>query len=75
LEWIVIIILIAIVLAAECFNCAIEASIDLFINHYDERARFAKDVAAGAVLILSLAALVSGLIIFCIAAWRNWGIL
>jgi diacylglycerol kinase len=63
-EWCVILIVIALVWAAEAFNTAIEKLTDHLFPEYHETARFAKDVAAGAVLVCAIAALVCGLIIF-----------
>jgi diacylglycerol kinase len=63
-EWCVILIVIALVWAAEAFNTVIEKLTDYLFNEYHETARFAKDISAGAVLICSAAALVCGLIIF-----------
>lgn len=44
------------VLVAELINTAIEQAIDIATSSYDPRARIAKDVAAGAVLISAVAA-------------------
>lgn len=63
-EWLSLIIVAGIVLAAEAFNTAIEIDIDLTSPEYHPYARDTKDVAAGAVLISSLTALVVGLVIF-----------
>jgi diacylglycerol kinase len=63
-EWCIILIVIALVWAAEAFNTAIEKLTDHLFPEYNETARFAKDVAAGAVLVCAMAALVCGLIIF-----------
>ncbi len=63
-EWCIILIVIAIVWAAEAFNTAIEKLTDHLFPEYHETARLAKDVAAGAVLVCAIAALVCGLIIF-----------
>ena len=49
---------------AELFNTAIESLVDLVSPEYDEMAGFAKDVAAGAVLVAAIAAAVIGAIIF-----------
>jgi diacylglycerol kinase (ATP) len=64
LEWCVILILIALVWAAEAFNTAIEKLVDHLFQDYHETARIAKDVSAGAVLVCAMVALVCGLIIF-----------
>ena len=63
-EWCIILIVIAMVWATEAFNTAIEKLTDHLFPEYHETARFAKDVAAGAVLVCAIAALVCGLIIF-----------
>ena len=63
-EWCVILMVIALVWTAEAFNTAIEKLTDHLFPEYHETARFAKDVAAGAVLVCAIAALVCGLIIF-----------
>jgi len=63
-EWCIILIVIALVWAAEAFNTAIEKLTDHLFPEYHEKARFAKDISAGAVLVCAMAALVCGLIIF-----------
>jgi diacylglycerol kinase len=72
-EWAIIVILIGIVLAAELFNSAIEALVDLASPEAHPLAKHAKDAAAGAVLILAKIAVVAGLIIFINAAFRLLG--
>ncbi len=64
LEWLVIILCIGMVLAAEAFNAAIERLADLHTTARDERIKALKDMAAGAVLIASIAALAAGIVIF-----------
>ena len=66
-EWCIILGFCVLVLAAETFNTAIEAAVDLLSPEYDEHAKIAKDCAAGAVLILSIGALIAGLIIYITA--------
>jgi len=63
-EWLVLILTIFLVLAAELFNTAIENLVDLHITKIHPAAKLAKDASAGAVLILSLMAVLVGLIIF-----------
>lgn len=63
-EWIWIICCIALVLAAELLNTAIEILTDIVSPEYNIKAGHVKDVAAGAVLITALFALATGLIIF-----------
>ena len=69
-EWALVITFIALVFAAEIFNTAIEAMIDLVSPEYSLKAKFAKDAAAGAVLVLAIAAVVVGLIIYISALMR-----
>ncbi|MEI6494455.1 MAG: diacylglycerol kinase family protein [bacterium] len=63
-EWMVLVLVGGVVLAAEAFNTAIEIDIDLTSPEYHPYARDTKDVAAGAVLISALTAAVVGVIIF-----------
>lgn len=63
-EWLAVIICIGLVLGAECANTALEALVDLVSPEYHDLARIAKDCAAGAVLILSIAALVVGIVLY-----------
>jgi len=63
-EWCIILIVIALVWAAEAFNTVIEKIVDHLFSDYHETARITKDISAGAVLICSIAALICGLIIF-----------
>jgi diacylglycerol kinase len=64
MEWILIILTGAMVLAAEAFNSAIEIDIDLTSPTYHPYARDTKDIAAGAVLITTVAAAIIGILIF-----------
>ena len=63
-EWIAISLCIGIVFAAETFNTSIELLCDARFTEYDKRAEIIKDTAAGAVLIVSVAAAIVGGIIF-----------
>lgn len=63
-EWIAVILSVALVLAAEAFNTAIEKLTDLVSPGYDARAGQVKDLAAAAVLIVSVGALLVGLVVF-----------
>ena len=59
------------VVAAEVLNTALEAAVDLAGDGPDERARLAKDAAAGFVLVLALGAAT----VFALVVVRNWGVL
>ncbi|EHJ06854.1 diacylglycerol kinase family protein [Staphylococcus simiae] len=63
-EWIFILIAIALVLTVEALNTSIEYVVDLVTTEYHEFAKFAKDIAAFSVLIVSILALIIGLIVF-----------
>lgn len=64
LEWIVVIFAIAIVMQAEILNTAIEKTIDYIKPEYHPAAKLIKDLSAGAVLVASLGAFISGIILF-----------
>jgi diacylglycerol kinase (ATP) len=59
-----LVIIIAIVLALELLNTAIEAIVDLLTVNNHPLAKTAKDAAAGAVLVASIAAVVVGYLVF-----------
>ena len=63
-EWIMVVMCIGTVIAAELFNTAIEKLVDLVSPERHPVAGQVKDIAAGAVLICAVAAAIIGLIIF-----------
>ncbi|MEG1748663.1 MAG: diacylglycerol kinase family protein [Tannerellaceae bacterium] len=64
MEWVAITIVIGGVLAAEAINSAIEALADFVSPEYNEAIKRTKDLAAGAVLLMAIAAAVVGVLIF-----------
>ena len=64
IEWIILVLLIGAVLAAETINTTIENLVDMYTKEYDEKAKIVKDTAAGTVLILTNTTAIIGLIIF-----------
>ena len=64
LELVAVAISIAFVLMAELLNTAVEAVVDIITDEFDPRARVAKDVAAGAVLVASINALLVAYLVF-----------
>jgi len=56
------------VLSAEVMNSALEAAVDLVTGEPDERARAAKDGAAGAVLVMAAGAAM----VFAVVLVRDW---
>ena len=63
-EWIMVVMCIGTVIAAELFNTAIEKLVDLVSPERHPVAGQVKDIAAGAVLICAVAAAIIGLITF-----------
>lgn len=71
-EWLFLLLSIFLVIAFEIMNSAIENVVDLASDyHFSMRAKNAKDMAAGAVLVVSGFAIVTGLIIFVPKIW-DW---
>ncbi|MDA8171514.1 MAG: diacylglycerol kinase [Nitrospiraceae bacterium] len=62
-EFLVISASVILVLLAEMLNTAIEATVDIICPGPNEKARIAKDIAAGAVLVTSFGVAVLGIII------------
>ncbi|MEJ2560322.1 MAG: diacylglycerol kinase family protein [Anaerolineae bacterium] len=69
-EWAIIALTIGMVLAAEAFNTVAEAVVDLAAAEYHPLAKVAKDVAAGAVVLMVIAAVVVGALILGPPLWR-----
>lgn len=63
-EWIAVVIVIGGVFAAEGLNTAIERLADVVSPGYHETIKQVKDLSAGAVLFMAIAAAIVGLIIF-----------
>jgi diacylglycerol kinase (ATP) len=63
-EWIIILLCIALVLGFEGINTALEILADKLHPSFDDKIGKAKDVAAGAVLITAIIASIIGFIIF-----------
>ncbi len=62
-EVLVLLFMINFVLVAEMFNSAIEATVDLVSPNYHPLAKYAKDIAAGAVLVTTIMAVMVGVLI------------
>lgn len=63
-EWCILVIQIALVMAAEAFNTAIEKLCDVISPEKHPVIGAVKDIAAGAVLITAIGAVISGLFLF-----------
>lgn len=70
LEWVVILLTIAVVWATESLNTAMEVLIDFVSPEQRPMAKTCKDVSAAGVLIASLIAIVIGLLVFGPYLWR-----
>ncbi len=68
-EWLALVLMIVVVLAAEGANTAVEAAVDVATEQFHPLARIAKDVAAGTVLICAMAAVIVGCVIFIPHLW------
>jgi len=63
-EFLCLILSVVLVLFAELVNTAIETVVDLFVDVYHPKAKIAKDVAAGGVIITALNAIVVAYFLF-----------
>jgi diacylglycerol kinase len=63
-DWACILTVIGLVLTAETLNTVVEAVVDLYTDEFHPLAKAAKDMAAGAVLISSAAAVGVGIAVF-----------
>ncbi|MDY0343373.1 MAG: diacylglycerol kinase family protein [Lentimicrobium sp.] len=64
IEWLIILVFFALVIALELINTAIEKLCNVIQPEKDERIRIIKDISAGAVLWVAIMALIAGLLIF-----------
>ena len=70
-EWLFLLMAVFLVIALEIVNSAIENVVDLASNyHFSMLAKNAKDMAAGAVLVVSCYALITGMIVFIPKIWN-----
>ena len=63
-EWMILCFTIMLVLISEAFNSSVEAMCDALSKEYNENIRYAKDVAAGAVLLSAILSIIIGTTIF-----------
>ena len=63
-EFAIIVLLIFLIFFAEFFNTILETIIDMYTKEYNEKAKIAKDVAAGAVTKLSISTKIKGALNF-----------
>lgn len=70
-DWAILALTIGAVAAGETINTTVEALVDLMSPEWHERAKTAKDVSAGAVLLLALTAVVVGLLVLGPPLWER----
>ena len=64
IELLFLVFTIFLVFLTEIINTAIEEVVNLYTEKYHEKAKTAKDIAAGAVIASSVCAIITGVIIF-----------
>jgi diacylglycerol kinase (ATP) len=63
-EMLMLLFAVSTVIATEMMNTAVETVVDMITQTYHPMAKLAKDVAAGAVLVASVNAMITGILIF-----------
>ncbi len=63
-EWMTCLVLFGLVIAFEIMNTALETVVDIAMPEQNPKAKLAKDLAAGAVLVAAIVAAIIGLMIF-----------
>ena len=63
-EWAILLVCICLVLSSELANTAVESAVDLTTEEIHPKAKIAKDVSAGVVLIISIFVLIVGLVLY-----------
>lgn len=71
LEWVILLLTVGSVWAAEIFNTAVEIAVDVVSPDFDPKAKIIKDISAGAVLVSVLVSILVGILIFGPHLW-NW---
>jgi diacylglycerol kinase len=71
LDWAIIVLTTTMVFAAEIFNTAIEAAVDLASPRMQPLARVGKDAGAGAVLVTAMGAVIVGVLVLGPPLWAR----
>lgn len=64
MRWAVLVLTVSAVIAAELFNTALENVVDMITSQFSQTAKLVKDTAAAAVLVVSIAAAIIGILVF-----------
>ena len=67
--WIALFLCVGVVISAELINTAIEKTLDLLHPQISDKVKIIKDISAGAVLVLSIVAVVVGCLVFGKYLW------
>jgi len=70
-EWSILVIMVSLNFLAEFLNAAVEAAVNLATTEYHPMAQVAKDVAAGAALLMALTSVLVGLLLFAEPLWNK----
>ena len=70
-DWAIVAVTVGLVFAAEAFNTALEATVDLISSERHPLAKVSKDVGAGAVTLAAIAAVVVGLLLLGPPLWAR----
>lgn len=71
IEWLILAFTITLVIVSEMINTALESMTDLIHEKHHLKAKIAKDVSAGMVLVSAIAAVIVGLTIFIPKIFTN----
>ena len=63
-EMAIIVLIIFLVFFSEFINTSLEIVLDLYTQEYNEKVKIVKDISAGSVLIISIASIIIGTLIF-----------
>jgi diacylglycerol kinase len=72
LEWLILILIVGLVLSLEILNSFFEELLDILEPTYSRKIKVIKDLSAAAVLMVSLTALILGIIIFGLRFFKNF---
>lgn len=70
-RWAILVLTIGAVCAGETINTTVEALVDLMSPDWHERAKVAKDVSAGGVLLLAVTAVIVGVLVLGPPLWTK----
>ncbi len=71
-EFLILLLVIFFVLTVEMGNTTVEKTVDLITEKWNPKAKIAKDLAAGMVLLASIGAVIIGLLILFPPLWQKF---